>query len=92
MLLFDDKYEREKWSCKKAVPVIQSALDKLHYPSNTSRIPRPLVHFHKYKGSELRTLLLFGIFAFREGVPELQCKREFPHLVVTLIRREPSMA
>ena len=65
---------------------------KFHCPSNTSRIPRPLVHFHKYKDTELRTLLLFGIFAFHEGVPEPQCKREFPQLVVTLICGEPSMA
>ncbi|CAF3962117.1 unnamed protein product [Rotaria sordida] len=30
-----------------------------------------------HKGSELRTLLLFGIFAFREGLNELHYKREY---------------
>ena len=55
---------------------IQASLDKIHYPSSTTRIPRPLIHFKKYKGSELRTLLLFGIFAFQEGLAELQYKRE----------------
>ncbi len=55
---------------------IQASLDKIHYPSSTTRIPRPLIYFKKYKGSELRTLLLFGIFAFRESLTELQYKRE----------------
>jgi hypothetical protein len=55
---------------------IQASLDKIHYPSNTTRVPRPLIYFKKYKGSELRTLLLFGIFAFREDLTELQYRRE----------------
>jgi hypothetical protein len=73
------------------MPAVQSALEKVHYPSNTSRVPRSLMDFHKYKGSELRTLLLFGIFAFQEGVPEPQCKREFARFVVTFISRESSV-
>ena len=76
LLLFADKYAKNNWSCKKNIVQIQAALDKIHYPSNTTRLPRPLIYFQKYKGSELRTLLLFGIFAFREGLAELQYKRE----------------
>ncbi|CAF4008044.1 unnamed protein product [Rotaria sp. Silwood1] len=77
MLLFDDKYAKQKWSCKNKMKSIQASLDKIHYPSNTTRIPRPLMFFKKYKGSELRTLLLFGIFAFREGLNGLHYKREY---------------
>ncbi|CAF1394055.1 unnamed protein product [Rotaria sordida] len=77
VLLFDDKYAKQKWPCKNKMESIQVSLDKIHYPSNTTRIPRPLIFFKKYKGSELRTLLLFGIFAFREGLNELHYKREY---------------
>ena len=55
---------------------IQVALDQIHYPNNTTRILRSLIYFIKYKGSELRTLLLFGLFAFQEGLIEIQYKRE----------------
>ncbi|CAF4994344.1 unnamed protein product, partial [Rotaria sp. Silwood1] len=43
--LFDDKYAKQKWSCKNKMESIQASLDKIHYPSNTTRIPRPLIFF-----------------------------------------------
>jgi hypothetical protein len=44
---------------------VRDKLLKYRYPSTTTRTPRSLTQFLRYKGSEYRLVLLFGAAAFR---------------------------
>lgn len=45
---------------------LSNRLRRFHYPSTTTRHPRPLNKFSKYKGNELRVVLLFGYSVFED--------------------------
>ncbi len=63
-LWFAQDYSTEDWSIKNRINELSTLLLQLRLPSTTSRPPRRLVEFEKFKGSELRTLLLFGYIIF----------------------------
>ncbi|CAF2133026.1 unnamed protein product [Rotaria magnacalcarata] len=44
---------------------ISKQLYQYRYPSTTSRTPRPLIQFHRFKANEFRLILLFGAPVFK---------------------------
>ena len=40
-------------------------LNRYRYPSTTSRTPRSIIQFHRYKANELRLILLFAAPVFK---------------------------
>jgi hypothetical protein len=51
---------------------IVKMLGRYKYPSTTSRTPRPINQFHRYKANELRLILLFAAPVFKQHL-----KRKF---------------
>ncbi|CAF0821489.1 unnamed protein product [Didymodactylos carnosus] len=64
-LWLDNSYKNERWSCASKFKDIAEKLNSIYYPSTTSRTPRQLEKYLKFKGSEERLVLLFGFEAFR---------------------------
>jgi hypothetical protein len=63
-LWFDGKYSAGNWSIKNHINHLSSLYLQLRLPSTTTRLPRKLVEFKKFKANELRILLLFGHIIF----------------------------
>lgn len=63
-LWLSSQYKNERWSVSSRVIELSSHLSCLRLPSTTTRRPRPLHKFAKYKGNEFRILLLFGYSIF----------------------------
>ena len=66
-LLFDEKYSSKNWSIRNHINDLPCMLLQLRLRSTTSRLPRNLLEYKKFKANELRTLLLFGHIIFSEA-------------------------
>ena len=55
----DATYRNEEWSIAGKLDKLNMLLGHVRFPSSTTRRPRSIMKFHKYKGNELRSLLLF---------------------------------
>ena len=64
-LWFGDDHKRSEWSSFAKIDIISKKLLQCRYPSTTSRTPRPLKQFHRYKANEFRLILLFGAPFFK---------------------------
>ncbi|CAF1549643.1 unnamed protein product [Rotaria magnacalcarata] len=64
-LWFSEDFKRSNWSCFTKLTIISKTLSQYRYPSTTSRTPRPLVKFHRFKANELRLILLFAAPVFK---------------------------
>ena len=80
-LWFDRKHRHAPWSIHKNIAQIDQYLLRYKYPSNTSRMPRSIVKFNLFKGSEFRALLLFGFLSFKPFLPA----KYFNHLILLVI-------
>ena len=58
-------------------------MKKVRFPSTTTRHPRPISQWHKYKGSELRVALLFGHVIF-DGILKMPYYRHAQLLVMAM--------
>ena len=74
-------YRNERWSVFGQIGKLQSMLVHVHLPSTTTRRPRPIAKFSKYKGNELRSLLLFAYPIF-ESVLE---RRYYCHFLLLVL-------
>ena len=61
-LSYDER--AEDWSVFHRINELSAALARVRFPSTTTRHPRRLHKFTKYKGSEFRLLLLCGYQIF----------------------------
>ena len=64
-LWFDSDYRLEDWSVNNRLNELQLVFRRLHLPSNTSRLPRSLTLYSKFKANEMRILLLYGHIIFK---------------------------
>ncbi|CAF4653606.1 unnamed protein product, partial [Rotaria magnacalcarata] len=64
-LWFSDEYKRSEWSSFTHFNTISKKLYQYRYPSTTSRTPRPLIQFHRFKANEFRLILLFAAPIFK---------------------------
>ncbi|CAF3724849.1 unnamed protein product [Rotaria socialis] len=64
-LWFLEDFKRSNWSCFTKLTILSKTLSHYRYPSTTSRTPRPLVKFHRFKANELRLILLFAAPVFK---------------------------
>jgi hypothetical protein len=62
----DATYRNEEWSIAGKLDKLNLLLGQVRFPSSTTRRPRPIMKFHKYKGNELRSLLLFAYSIFED--------------------------
>lgn len=60
-LLFDGQHRQEPWSLFKKISSIDEQLRHIKVPSTTQRRFRPIKLMSKYKASEYRSLLHFGV-------------------------------
>ena len=71
----------ENWSVWARTSELSDLLGRFCFPSTTTRHPRPLQKFAKYKGSEIRLILLFGYSIFENVLkPEY-----YSHLLVLVL-------
>ncbi|CAF1661149.1 unnamed protein product [Rotaria magnacalcarata] len=82
-LWFDKKYRTQPWSIRSKLKVISHFLTEVKYPSTSTRIPRHIEKYEKYKANEERSVLLFGFSAFCSALP-LKYARHFLLLVVAM--------
>ena len=61
---FNTAYREEQWSICGRMDQLDLMLNAVRFPSTTTRRPRSITKFKKYKGNELRSLLLFGYSIF----------------------------
>ncbi|CAF5202325.1 unnamed protein product, partial [Rotaria magnacalcarata] len=80
-LWLSHKDKNENWSLWSRTDELSSLLDKVRFPSTTTRHPRPLHKFSKYKGSEYRLVLLFGYSIF-ESILKPEC---YSHLLLLVL-------
>ena len=59
-------YREQQWSICDRMDQLDLMLNAVRFPSTTTRRPRSITKFKKYKGSELRSLLLFGYSIFAD--------------------------
>lgn len=78
---FDPSHRNEPWSISSQINELDVKLGYVRFPSTTTRRPRSITKFNKYKGNELRSLLLFGFFVF-EGILR---RRYYSHLLLLVL-------
>lgn len=61
-------YKNKVWSCYNQLQELSSMLQSFRFPSTTSRRPRSLTKFKKFKANELRIVLLFGFVIFKKAL------------------------
>ncbi|CAF4188742.1 unnamed protein product [Rotaria magnacalcarata] len=76
-------YKREDWSCYNHIHHLSSILQSFRFPSTTSRRPRSLLNFKKFKANELRMVLLFGFVIF-EKILKAKYYNHFLKLVIAI--------
>lgn len=76
-------YKSETWSISTKLPSLANALKRVKFPSTTTRQPRSLLEYQKYKASELRVLLLCGYVIF-ENVMKKKYFDHFKQLVLAV--------
>jgi hypothetical protein len=72
--LWTELSKKQPWSLTKLLPVIDSDLMNIHYPSTTTRAPRSVLKCLKLKANECRVLLLIGYPIFKQYLPEVNYK------------------
>ncbi|CAF3393914.1 unnamed protein product [Rotaria socialis] len=63
------KSRRTSYSIHKHLPLIESRLDAIRYPSTTYHLPSQLKFYTQFKGNEYRLVLLFGYQYFKPALP-----------------------
>jgi hypothetical protein len=80
-LWFDEDYSTENWSIRSHINELSALFLQLRLPSTTTRLPRKLLEFKKFKANELRTLLLFGHIIFSTTLKQVY----YSHLLQLLV-------
>ena len=80
-LWLSPEYRDEKWNICKKVNQLADLFRYVRLPSTTTRIPRSLIDYRKFKANEMRVLLLFGHIIFK-GV---LAKRYYEHLLQLVV-------
>ena len=75
------KYRNEKWSIASELGKLDLMLGHVHFPSTTTRRPRSIVKFNKYKDNELRSLLLFAYSIFEDVLG----RRYYAHFLLLVL-------
>ena len=78
---FDPSHRNEPWSVCFRMKEIDVKLDHVRFPSTTTRRPRSIIMFNKYKGNELRSLLLFGFSIFED----ILRRRYYSHFLLLVL-------
>lgn len=78
---FDPCHRNERWSICSQMNELDVKLGHVRFPSTTTRRPRSIIKFNKYKGNELRSLLLFG-FSIFEGILQ---RPYYSHLLLLVL-------
>lgn len=73
-LLFDYEHRAKRWSLYKKIDRIDELLSHVQTPSTTQRRFRSIRYMTRYKASEYRSLLHFGIPVILECMKENDCK------------------
>ncbi|CAF0915613.1 unnamed protein product [Didymodactylos carnosus] len=68
-LWLDSKYRHDAWYIGKDIDKLEKLLKNLQMPSTTSRVPRSVKKYLKFKGSEYKAILHFGFTAFQNILP-----------------------
>ncbi|CAF0787647.1 unnamed protein product [Didymodactylos carnosus] len=80
-LWFDVDYKKEDWSVRHHIDSAADQLLKIRYPSTTTRAPRSLLEYTRYKGSEQRCILLFGFIILKRFLK----KEYYEHLLLLVV-------
>ena len=75
------EFRHSDWNVSDRLNELSDLFRHLRFPSTTTRIPRSLKDFTKFKGNELRSLLLFGHVIFKR----ILRKRFYDHLLQLVI-------
>lgn len=78
---FSSSYRNEQWSIHDQIHRLAKRLNYVLFPSTTTRRPRSLLKFGKYKGNELRSLLLFAYSIFDGVLP----RQFYSHLLILVL-------
>ncbi len=80
-LWLEYKHRHAEWSVAGRIVELSDLFRRVRLPSTTTRLPRSLVDYKKFKGSELRVLLLFGHVIFQKMLR----KRFYDHLLQLVV-------
>jgi len=80
-LWFDHEYRFEEWSISDRLHELQLIFRRIRLPSTTSRLPRSLHLYSKFKANEMRILLLFGYIIFKNILK----KKYYAHLLKLVV-------
>ncbi|CAF4468092.1 unnamed protein product, partial [Didymodactylos carnosus] len=80
-LWFDVDYKKEDCSVRHHIDSTADQLLKIRYPSTTTRAPRSLLEYTRYKGSEQRCILLFGFIILKRFLK----KEYYEHLLLLVV-------
>jgi hypothetical protein len=80
-LWLDVEHRHEEWSVAESINELSDLFQRLRLPSTTTRLPRRLIYYKKFKGNEHRVLLLFGFVIFQKFLR----KRYYDHLLQLVI-------
>ena len=75
------EYQNEDWNVSDRIDELAIMFRGIRLPSTTTRLPRSLNKYTKFKANEFRVLLLFGHVIFKEVL----CKRFYNHLLQLVI-------
>ena len=75
------EHRKEDWYIGGALHELAKLFQCVRLPSTTTRIPRSLIEYRKFKASELRVLLLFGHVIFKRFLKE----KYYEHLVQLVV-------
>jgi len=76
-LWLSDEYRDEEWNISHRIDELADLFRRVRLPSTTTRLPRSLKGYKKFKANEFRVLLLFGHAIFKTVL----CKRFYNHLL-----------
>ena len=62
------EYRHEAWNMAERIDELAELFRRVRFPSTTTRIPRSLKEYAKFKGNEFRTLLLFAHVIFKQAL------------------------
>lgn len=67
-LWLNSDYRYEPWNISGKINELANMFSCLRLPSTTTRIPRSVTKYKKFKVNELRVLLLFGNVIFKKSL------------------------
>jgi hypothetical protein len=80
-LWLNHEFHHEDWNVSQRIDELADLLLCLRLPSTTTRLPRSLQEYNKFKGNELRVMLLFGHVIFKRVLRN----RYYDHLLQLVI-------